>query len=126
MIVEPTHNAEAVRSRMINARTQPPATRQHSSDSDKERRRRTRQGWRRGRSPNGPPVTSHRTPQETPHRSFDFTATNKPRQTHEHAGEEPTTTTKAASPTSLDTTIVATEASTQPPCPPLVFPFCFC
>jgi hypothetical protein len=35
---------------------------QRSSDSDKELWRRTRQGWRRRRSPNGPPVASHRTP----------------------------------------------------------------
>ena len=35
------------------------------------------------------------------HRSFDSTATNKPRQYRGHAGEEPTTATIAASPTSL-------------------------
>jgi hypothetical protein len=53
-------------------------------------------------------------------RSFDFTATNKARQTREHAGEEPTTATDATTPTSLNITIVVTEASTQTPCRPLV------
>jgi hypothetical protein len=40
-----------------------------------------RQGWRGRRSPNWPPVASHRTPLGPRHRSFDFTTTNKPRQT---------------------------------------------
>jgi hypothetical protein len=104
----------------IYARTQPHATRQRSSDTEEELRRRTRQGWRRERSPNGPPVASHRTPQGPRHHSFDFTATNKPRQTHGHVEEESTTATEATSPTSLDTTIVTTEASTQTSCLPLV------
>jgi hypothetical protein len=53
-------------------------------------------------------------------RSFDFTATKKPRQTHRHAEEESTTATKTVSPTSINTIIVATEASTQTHCLPLV------
>ena len=46
----------------------------------------------------------------TRRRNFDFTATNKSRQSHGHAGEEPTTTTNATPPTMLTTVIVATEA----------------
>jgi hypothetical protein len=46
-----------------------------------------------------PVIVRHR----TYHRSFDFIATNKPRKAHGHAGEESTTTTKATSPTSLNT-----------------------
>jgi hypothetical protein len=38
-----------------------PTARQHSSDSGRELRR-TKQGWRHGRSPNEPPLISHRTP----------------------------------------------------------------
>jgi hypothetical protein len=104
----------------ICARTQPPMTRQRSPNSEEELRRRTRQGWYHGRSPNIPLVASHRTPSGTRHRSFNFTATSKPRKTHKHVGEEPTNTTRAMSSTSLDTTIVATEASTQKPSLPLV------
>jgi hypothetical protein len=108
IIIKPTHTEEAVQSHMKISATN---ARQCISDSEEELRRRTRQGWHRGRSSNGPPVASHRTPPGTRHRSFDFTATNNPRQTHGHAEEEPTTSTSAMSPTSLDITIVATETS---------------
>jgi hypothetical protein len=109
----------------IRAKTQPPAPRQRSSDSEEELRRRTRQGWRRRRSPNGPPVASHRTPPGPCRQSLDFTSTNKPRQTHGHVEEEPTTATKAMPPTSLISTIVATEASTRTPWPS-TSPACRC
>jgi hypothetical protein len=46
----------------VCARTQPPTLRQRSSESDEDLRRRTRQGWHHGRSPNEPPVANHRTP----------------------------------------------------------------
>jgi hypothetical protein len=61
-IVEPTNTVEVVQSHMkIHAWTQPPARRQRSSDCEEELRRRTRQGGHYGRSPNGSPVTNHRT-----------------------------------------------------------------
>jgi hypothetical protein len=46
----------------VCARTQTPTLRQRSSDFDEDLRRRTRQGWHRGKSPNEPPIASHRTP----------------------------------------------------------------
>jgi hypothetical protein len=97
----------------IYVRTQPLATRHHSSDYDEVLQTRTKQDWHRERSPSGPLVASHRMPHGPRHRSFDFTTTNNPRQTHGHAGEEPTTATKATSSISLHTTIVAIEVSRQ-------------
>jgi hypothetical protein len=101
------------------------ATRHRSSDSDEEPQRRARQGWRHRISPNIPSVASHRTPLGPRHRSFDFTTTNKPRQTQGHAGEDPNTTTKSMSPTLLVPTIVATKALARTP-RPSIGPACRC
>lgn len=71
----------------IRARPQPPATIQHNFESHREKQRRTKHG----QPLNVSHAACHGTSLGHFQCSFDFTTTNKPRQSHGHAGEEPTT-----------------------------------